>query len=112
MGDRALRHVSACIAAAVTLAIGVAGWGNTSAAAAAAAPPAKAGGVGLPAAPGREVVERVCSGCHSVALIGGRRDTPKGWQRTVDQMIGLGASPTAAETDQIVTYLSANLARK
>ena len=108
------RHVTTYGAAYVMLfgAAGVAAGALQNSTAIAAPLPAKAKGVGLPVAPGRNVVERVCSGCHSVALIGARRDTPKGWQRTVDQMIGLGAAPTGAEADQIIAYLSKNLPRK
>lgn len=78
------------------------------------APPAAATspsvtGVALPPGAGREVVERICSGCHSLAYIGARRDTPEGWTAKVDEMIGYGARPNSDETDLIIKYLSENL---
>ncbi|MSO83286.1 MAG: cytochrome c [Acidobacteria bacterium] len=60
----------------------------------------------LPAGPGRELVIRVCSQCHSPDVVANQQLDPAGWKRLVDQMAGLGAAATDAEFDEIVHYLA------
>lgn len=74
-------------------------------------PPAATETTGLPPGEGREIVQRVCSGCHTILFVADRRDTPMGWNRKVNEMIGFGASPTPEEQEVIVKYLSENLAK-
>ena len=59
----------------------------------------------LPEGPNREVVQRVCSGCHSVQMFAGRRMTREDWAGVVTNMVGRGAKMSDDEFDQIVEYL-------
>ena len=60
----------------------------------------------LPAGEGRNMVERVCSPCHGVALVTQRKLDPDGWQRLVDNMVVRGAKGTEDELKIVVHYLS------
>ena len=60
----------------------------------------------LPAGPGREVMIRVCSPCHSPDVAADQQLDPAGWKSLVDQMAGRGAVATEEEFDQIVRYLA------
>jgi cytochrome c oxidase cbb3-type subunit 3 len=60
----------------------------------------------LPEGVHRDTVQRVCSGCHSVQMFTGRRQTRQQWGATVSNMIGRGAKITDDEFDQVVHYLA------
>lgn len=60
----------------------------------------------LPAGPGRELMIRVCSPCHSPDVAADQQLDPAGWKTLVDQMAGKGALATDAEFDEIVQYLA------
>ena|SRR5436190_7307992 len=63
-------------------------------------------GIPLPEGKGRDLVERVCTNCHSSAVF---MDNPGGlthWNLIVAQMIQKGAAATDAEFSQIVQYLA------
>lgn len=90
-------------------AIVIAGW--TVGAVAALNGPAVA--QGLPDGSGKELVRRICVGCHDLSPItasGGfsRRE----WQMVVDSMINMGADITAEEIPLIVNYLTASFPPK
>src|SRR5579872_1713233 len=60
-----------------------------------------------PAQPqGREVVQKVCSPCHTPESVLGTRRTRSEWQETIDKMVALGAKATDEEFAQILNYLS------
>ena len=59
----------------------------------------------LPAGPGRELMIRVCSQCHSPDVAAEQQLDPAGWKSVVDQMASKGAVATDAELDEIVQYL-------
>ena len=59
----------------------------------------------LPDGPGRDVMIRVCSQCHSPDLAANQELDKAGWKDLVDQMASKGATATDAEFDQIVGYL-------
>ena len=61
----------------------------------------------LPDGPGRDVMIKVCSQCHSPDVAANQELDKAGWKDLVDQMASKGATATDAEFDQIVTYLSA-----
>jgi mono/diheme cytochrome c family protein len=63
----------------------------------------------LPDGPNREVVQRICSGCHSVQMFVGRGMTREQWGGVVSNMIGRGAKVSDEEFDQIVGYLGKTL---
>jgi mono/diheme cytochrome c family protein len=67
------------------------------------------GGTGLPDAPGRETVQRVCSTCHPAAIVLGRGMNREQWGGIVSNMISRGAKGSDEEFAQIVDYLSKNL---
>lgn len=60
----------------------------------------------FPPAPEREVVLRVCSGCHATEAIARQRLEPADWQRVVAAMAAQGAQGTDAEFDAIAAYLA------
>ena len=62
----------------------------------------------LPPGPGRDVMVRVCSQCHSPDVAAGRRMDLPGWKGLVDQMANNGAQASDAEFDVIAKYLAAS----
>ena len=60
----------------------------------------------LPAGPGRELMIRVCSPCHSPNQAADQQLDLEGWKKLVDQMASKGAEATDAEFDEIVHYLA------
>ena len=60
----------------------------------------------LPAGPGRELMIRVCSECHSPDLAADQQLDPAGRKSVVDLMAGQGALATEAEFEEIVQYLA------
>ena len=60
----------------------------------------------LPAGPGRDLMVRVCSPCHSPDAAADQQLDPAGWKEVVDQMAAKGAMATDAEFDEIVRYLA------
>ena len=64
----------------------------------------------LPDGPGKETTERVCGPCHGVLMLKDRRRNGAAWSRTVQNMIGRGASATDAEAREVSGYLGMFLA--
>jgi competence protein ComEA len=60
----------------------------------------------LPPGPGRELMIRVCSQCHSPDQAADQQLDLDGWKKLVDQMASKGATATEAEFDEIVQYLA------
>lgn len=60
----------------------------------------------LPPGAGREQVQKVCGGCHSVSVITEYRATKEKWGEIVDNMVSRGAEGTDEEIDQVVNYLA------
>ena len=60
----------------------------------------------LPAGPGRDLVIRVCSECHSTKVAVEQQLDLEGWTRVVDLMASQGALATDAELEEIVRYLA------
>jgi hypothetical protein len=60
----------------------------------------------LPNGPGKDAVAKVCTGCHGVNRFVGKKMTLEDWQETVDRMVANGATPSPAETQEIVVYLN------
>ena len=63
----------------------------------------------LPDAPGRAVVERVCTNCHGAEILLPERTT-QGWREALELMKGFGATASDEEWKTIHTYFMANLA--
>lgn len=60
----------------------------------------------LPAGPGREETEKMCSGCHELARSISLRQDRDGWKATVNKMMSLGAEGTEQEISSVLDYLS------
>lgn len=72
-------------------------------AAPAAAPAASSA---LPPGPGRDVVVRVCSACHSPDVIAAERHDAQGWAEVVQLMASRGANASEDEFNAIIDYLA------
>jgi len=66
----------------------------------------------LPAGPGRDVMVRVCSQCHSPEIAAQQNLDAQGWKDLVNQMANNGAQATDAEFDAISKYLTATFPQK
>lgn len=67
--------------------------------------------VHFPPGPGREVMLRVCSKCHSANWSASRRMDAKEWNDLVQTMAGRGAVATDEEFDEISAYLARSFPR-
>jgi quinoprotein glucose dehydrogenase len=65
----------------------------------------------FPPGPGREVMLRVCSECHSVNMLARRHMSAKEWNDLVQNMAGRGAVATDEEFDEISAYLARSFPR-
>jgi mono/diheme cytochrome c family protein len=66
----------------------------------------------LPEGPGRDVMVRVCSQCHSPEVAAQQRLDPTGWKALVDQMANNGAQASDAEFNTITQYLATSFPPK
>lgn len=73
-------------------------------------PPAAGAPDALPPGPGRDTVQRVCSDCHGLDLIEGRRSRAQ-WRDVVEDMVGRGANASEDDAKAIVEYLATALGR-
>jgi competence protein ComEA len=62
----------------------------------------------MPEGAGRELTVKVCGQCHEPQRSASLRLTREGWESVVAKMVGLGASGTEAELQQITDYLATN----
>jgi len=62
----------------------------------------------LPAGPGREEMQKVCSSCHELERSVSLRQDRDGWKTTINKMIGLGAQGSEQEFAATLEYLAAN----
>jgi mono/diheme cytochrome c family protein len=65
----------------------------------------------LPAGPGKDLFEKVCSQCHGLDIITNLKHTKAEWKAVVDTMAGYGASAKDEELDAIVDYLAKNFGK-
>ena len=63
-------------------------------------------GPSLPEGPGKELVEAVCTPCHSLERVVAKRATKAEWQDKVLEMLQEDPDITQKERDQIVEYLA------
>lgn len=66
----------------------------------------------LPEGPGKELVEAVCTACHSLERVVAKRATKAEWQDKVLEMLQEDPDVTQQERDQIVDYLAKNFPAK
>lgn len=62
----------------------------------------------LPEGQGRDVVIRMCTGCHPIEMITAVHLSKTDWQRKVEDMVNRGAKGTPSEIATVVNYLSAH----
>jgi virginiamycin B lyase len=60
----------------------------------------------LPEGPGKELVEAVCTACHSLDRVVAKRATKAEWQDKVLEMLQEDPDITQQERDRIVEYLA------
>jgi cytochrome c5 len=60
----------------------------------------------LPEGPGKELVEAVCTVCHTLERVVAKRATKAEWQDKVLEMLQEDPDITQQERDQIVEYLA------
>jgi mono/diheme cytochrome c family protein len=66
----------------------------------------------LPAGEGKDLVERICTGCHGLETAIDQARTEAQWKAVVDTMIGRGAEGTDKEFETVVKYLVKNFGIK
>jgi virginiamycin B lyase len=62
----------------------------------------------LPNGNGKEVVERICSGCHDLSPITDAGFSRQDWETVVKSMIDMGATISPEQAAVITNYLAAN----
>lgn len=60
----------------------------------------------LPEGPGKELVEAVCTACHTLERVAAKHATKAEWQDKVLEMLQEDPDITQQERDQIVEYLA------
>ena len=76
-----------------------------------AVPLALSGCLGINDSPGKRVVRKRCSVCHSTARIYAHHRSEKEWREVVEAMIGHGARLTPQEKELLLRYLTTELGR-
>ena len=64
---------------------------------------------GLPAAPGRELMQKLCVGCHAPNVITKFRQSEEGWRLTVRDMVNRGMPGTPEQREVVIKYLAEHL---
>lgn len=62
----------------------------------------------LPDGKGKAEFERICSNCHTTAMVARLKNTSDGWKSIVDDMVSRGAQGSQDDLDKVVLYLSTN----
>ncbi len=62
----------------------------------------------LPEGPGKEIVEKQCSTCHTIEVIVAQRNDASAWKQLVMNMIDRGAEITDEQVPVVIEYLAAN----
>jgi mono/diheme cytochrome c family protein len=65
----------------------------------------------LPDGEGKDLVQRVCTGCHGLDTALEGTKTAAQWKAVVDTMVNRGAEATDPEIDTIVKYLAKNFGK-
>ena len=63
----------------------------------------------LPDAPGKDMVVKLCSGCHEPTVVLTADLSVNGWPGEIQKMIGLGAPGTDAQFREVLNYVAANV---
>jgi len=65
----------------------------------------------LPDGPGKELMPKLCAGCHDLMFTVSTRETEEGWTRIVNDMRSKGADGTEEEFAKVIEYLTANMGK-
>ncbi len=75
-------------------------------------PPAGAAAMSVQDAQIMQLVQSGCSGCHSLDMLRQHPQSRASWQKTVNQMIQLGAPVNPDDEPALVDYLARNFGPK
>jgi hypothetical protein len=64
---------------------------------------------GLPSAPGRDLIQKLCAGCHQPTVITRFRLPEQGWRSMVSDMVNRGMAGTPDQREVVINYLTAHL---
>jgi hypothetical protein len=65
----------------------------------------------LPDGPGKELLPKLCAGCHDLMFTVSTRETEEGWTRIVNDMRSKGADGTEEEFAKVIAYLTAHMGK-
>src|SRR5688572_23276661 len=65
----------------------------------------------LPDGPGKDVVARLCAGCHDLMFTVSTRESEAEWTRIVNDMRSRGVDGTEEEFAQVIAYLTAHMGK-
>jgi hypothetical protein len=65
----------------------------------------------LPDGPGKDVVVRLCDGCHDLIFTVSTRENEEGWTRIVNDMRSRGTDGTEEEFVQVIAYLTTHMGK-
>ena len=60
----------------------------------------------LPDGPGKELVAKLCAGCHDLTFTISTRETEEGWTRIVNDMRSKGADGSEEDFAKVIVYLA------
>ena len=63
---------------------------------------------GLPPGSGVAILEKSCTTCHGVVQVTSQHKSASQWRDTVNQMIGMGADISDADSPVLIDYLTKN----
>jgi len=66
----------------------------------------------LPEGDGKAITKRMCSSCHPLTTVTGKKASKDQWGIIVDRMVVLGAKGTDEEVEIVIDYLAANFGPK
>ena len=61
---------------------------------------------GLPAGPGRDTVQQVCTGCHAIGMVTANGRTSDDWAEMIERMMGLGMEASDEDLQAVHAYLT------
>jgi hypothetical protein len=65
----------------------------------------------LPDGPGKELLPKLCAGCHDLMFTVSTRETEEGWTRIVNDMRSKGADGSDEDFAKVIAYLTANMGK-
>ena len=97
---------------ALVVGIATAGLALAQTPAPAPAPAAKPAPAVADPAKAKELVERMCSGCHEYGTVSSQNRTDTEWAETLDRMMGYGMQIAPEDQKQVQAFLTAHYGKK